>query len=287
MNSRHTARHRAERTPLSTLTGAIRAVAADGPKGAGRSAVVVATAGGIVMSAIAPAGAETLGADAATEPRAAETRVEATALEATRVSVEQIADHAREALGAAPTVQVSAEAVIEVERTADDGAAVAVVRVTPAPPPPPPPASPTLDPAAASPSTAGMEAPAEAPAPATEAPAPTGDWSAAASIALRYVGTRYVFGGSSPAGFDCSGLVVYAYRQLGVNLPHQSTAMRDSSHTRRISRAEARPGDIIWSPGHVSIYLGNGRQVEATRPGGYIVRTSNIWQSNPVFLRVV
>ncbi|WP_165350415.1 C40 family peptidase [Xylanimonas protaetiae] len=98
----------------------------------------------------------------------------------------------------------------------------------------------------------------------------------------------YVFGSSNPAvGLDCSGLVVHVFRHLGVSLPHQSTRIRDSARTVRISRSEARPGDIIWSPGHVSIYLGGGRQIEATRPGGWRVRTANIWQSNPMFLRVV
>lgn len=60
MSSRPSPRHRAERTQLAALTGAIRAVAVDAPKGAGRSAVVVATAGGIAMSAIAPAAADSL-----------------------------------------------------------------------------------------------------------------------------------------------------------------------------------------------------------------------------------
>lgn len=259
MTTRTCARHRAERAPLATLTGALRAVAVDAPKGAGRSAVVVATAGGIVMSSIAPAAADP----------APTTDVDL------QVHVAKIADQAREALEVAPVVEVSEEAVVDVERVTEDG--VVPIRVTPAPPPPPPPAprpAPARTEAAAS---RTVERPA----------APSGTWGAAAEIALRYVGVRYVFGGSSPNGFDCSGLVVYAFRQLGVNLPHQSTRIRDSARTTRISRSEAQPGDIIWSPGHVAIYLGGGRQVEATRPGGWTVRTSGIWQSNPHFLRVV
>jgi cell wall-associated NlpC family hydrolase len=259
VTTRTCARHRAERTPLSTFTGALRAVAVDAPKGAGRSAVVVATAGGIVVSSIAPAAADP----------APETGVDL------QVHVAKLSDQAREALEIAPVVEVSQEAVVDVERVSEEG--VVPITVTPAPPPPPPPA-----PRAAAPArTATASRTSERPA------APSGTWGAAAEIALRYVGVRYVFGGATPNGFDCSGLVVYTFRQLGVDLPHQSTRIRDSSRTVRIPRSEARPGDIIWSPGHVSIYLGGGRQVEATRPGGWTVRTANIWQSNPMFLRVV
>ncbi|WP_344008484.1 C40 family peptidase, partial [Isoptericola halotolerans] len=107
------------------------------------------------------------------------------------------------------------------------------------------------------------------------------------SIAARYIGTKYVVGGASPSGFDCSGLVTYAYAQVGVtSLPRSSSQMVGSSATTQVSRAEAQPGDLIWSPGHISIYIGNGQQIEATRPGGWTVRQSGIWQSNPTFLRV-
>ncbi len=260
VTSRPCARHRAERAPLATLTGALRAVSVDA-KGAGRSAVVAVTAGGIAMSAMTPAVADPAPADASP-------------LAAKQAQVALHADQARQALAAAPAVQVVAEAVIEVERTADQSAAA--VEVTPAPLPPPPPPAPRAAPVASR--TADRAA--------VGNPAPGGTWEAAASIALRYIGVPYVFGGQTPAGFDCSGLVVHVFRQLGVELPHQSTRIRDSARTVRIARADARPGDIIWTPGHVSIYLGNGQLVEAVSPGRPL-RTHRVWQTNPMFLRVV
>lgn len=52
-----------------------------------------------------------------------------------------------------------------------------------------------------------------------------------------------------------------------------------------MSWAEAQPGDLIWTPGHIAIYAGNGMQIEAPVPGKS-VRYTSIWQSNPTFLRV-
>ena len=106
------------------------------------------------------------------------------------------------------------------------------------------------------------------------------------SIASRYVGTKYVVGGASPAGFDCSGLVKYVFAQVGVSLPHQSKAIRYASNVSVVSRAEAQPGDLIYSPGHISIYAGGNMQIDASRPDGWDTRFRKIWQSSPVFLRV-
>ncbi|OKL47372.1 C40 family peptidase [Boudabousia marimammalium] len=87
-----------------------------------------------------------------------------------------------------------------------------------------------------------------------------------AAIAQQYIGVPYRWGGTTPGGgFDCSGFTAYVYRQVGINLPHQSTAQMRMG--RRVSAAEARPGDLIWHPGHVGIYLGNGQMIHAPRPG--------------------
>ncbi|PZR54387.1 glycoside hydrolase [Xylanimonas oleitrophica] len=145
-------------------------------------------------------------------------------------------------------------------------------------------------PSGAAAAAAGVSGAAEA-GPVWQPAAPTSDVAArgqqVVATALEHVGTPYVWGGSTPAGFDCSGLVSYAYAKVGVDLPHQSTAIRDSARTTVVSREEALPGDIIWSPGHVSVYMGDGMQVEASRPGGWDVAVRKIWQQDPVFLRVV
>ena len=78
----------------------------------------------------------------------------------------------------------------------------------------------------------------------------------------------YRWGGSSPgSGFDCSGLVYYAYSRLGVRLAHSSYALFDEG--RRVSRAKMRPGDVLffYGLGHVGIYIGRGRMVHAPHTG--------------------
>jgi len=89
----------------------------------------------------------------------------------------------------------------------------------------------------------------------------------AARIALREVGVPYRWGGSSPAGFDCSGLVYWTYRHLGISLPHSSYALAGTGRPIRSSRL--RPGDLLffWGNGHVGIYVGRGRMVHAPHAG--------------------
>jgi peptidoglycan DL-endopeptidase CwlO len=92
--------------------------------------------------------------------------------------------------------------------------------------------------------------------------------AAAASIALRYLGVPYVWGGASPSGFDCSGLVMYVYAQLGVSLPHYTVAQWNA--TSPISSPE--PGDLVFfnGLGHVGIYIGGGRFVNAPHTGSVV-----------------
>ena len=103
--------------------------------------------------------------------------------------------------------------------------------------------------------------------------------------ALKHVGTRYRGGGSSPrTGFDCSGFTRYVYKKAGIaNLPRSSSAQRHAGKV--VSKKKAKVGDIIWSPGHVGIYLGGNKQIDAPRPGKTI-QVRSIWQRNPVFITV-
>lgn len=105
-------------------------------------------------------------------------------------------------------------------------------------------------------------------------------------VARRYVGARYVEGGASPSGFDCSGYTMYSYEQAKVKLlPHNAETQLRSM--RAISRAQARPGDLVFylSGGtayHVAIYAGHGWQYAAAtvRDG---VRYQAIWSANVRF----
>ena len=92
----------------------------------------------------------------------------------------------------------------------------------------------------------------------------------AASIALQYLGVPYVWGGSSPSGFDCSGLVMYVYAQLGISLPHYTVAQWSS--TIPISSSEMQPGDLVFfnGLGHVGIYIGGGQFVDAPHTGSVV-----------------
>ena len=86
--------------------------------------------------------------------------------------------------------------------------------------------------------------------------------------ARRFIGVRYVYGGSSPrSGFDCSGFVRYVYAHFGVSLPHSSYAQFGDG--RRVSRRSLRPGDLVFfdGVGHVGLYVGNGRFIHAPHTG--------------------
>jgi cell wall-associated NlpC family hydrolase len=108
--------------------------------------------------------------------------------------------------------------------------------------------------------------------------------SAVLEIATRYVGVPYLYGGNTPRGFDCSGFTQYVYGQLGINLPHQSERQR--SKGKVVSRSDAKPGDLIWVRGHVSIYAGGNKMIDSAR-AGTTVQYRKMWQSNPTFIRLV
>jgi cell wall-associated NlpC family hydrolase len=107
---------------------------------------------------------------------------------------------------------------------------------------------------------------------------PRGEYVLRKALAQR--GDPYARGGTGPSRFDCSGLTSYAYRAIGKSIPRTSSAQRDAGS--RVS--SPRRGDIVWTPGHVSIYAGNGKVVEAARPGTR-VRYIDMWQRSPKYYR--
>jgi cell wall-associated NlpC family hydrolase len=87
-------------------------------------------------------------------------------------------------------------------------------------------------------------------------------------FAVDAVGTPYRWGGESPAGgFDCSGLVRWAYSRVGVDLPHNSYALYDEG--RRVAASHLEPGDVLFFDGlgHVGLYVGDGKMVHAPHTG--------------------
>ncbi|ATL28606.1 C40 family peptidase [Streptomyces formicae] len=115
---------------------------------------------------------------------------------------------------------------------------------------------------------------------------------AAISYAMAHLGDPYVWGGNGPHGWDCSGLVMAAYRQAGVSLPRVADAQYRA--TRSLSRGELRRGDLVfWSSNgsssgihHVAIYLGGGQYLEAPRPGKNVRVSSFSWYNPNMYGRV-
>ena len=92
----------------------------------------------------------------------------------------------------------------------------------------------------------------------------------AAAVALEQVGVPYRYGGSGPRGFDCSGLVHYAYRQAGLSVPRTTGQLWASA--RDVDRSDLRAGDLLFfriegKMSHVGIYLGERRFVHAPQSG--------------------
>lgn len=109
------------------------------------------------------------------------------------------------------------------------------------------------------------------------------------AAAARLDGSPYRYGVAGPTAFDCSGFTLYVFRQFGVYLPHKANSQR--YYGRAVSRADARPGDLIvfLSGGygsHAGIYAGGGYMWDSPHSGGY-VGLHKIWSTNIVFRRLV
>ncbi|AZL06853.1 C40 family peptidase [Brevibacterium aurantiacum] len=103
--------------------------------------------------------------------------------------------------------------------------------------------------------------------------------------AAKGVGTPYVYGGTSQSGWDCSGYTSWVYSKVGVNLPRSSGAQKAAGQV--VSQSEAKPGDLIWHPGHVGIYAGGGQMYDAGSPGSGTSKRSYSWMGNVTFIRVL
>jgi cell wall-associated NlpC family hydrolase len=260
-------RHRAVRRPV--LADVARAATEQATAFAGRTAVAAAAGSGVLITLVA-APAQAASVPASVNSSLAGSPVQG-ALNATDLNA--LTSQARSAVAAAPVVTVAPDAELKVER-----ASVSVVS-----------AEENEEYQAELAAEAEAEAAAEAAAAAEEAAAAAVDipasaaGSAVVSVGMRYLGVPYLWGGSTPAGFDCSGFTSYVFAQVGIDLPRTSSEQRYAGV--EVPWSEAQPGDLLWSPGHIAIYAGDGMQIEAPVPGK-TVRYTQIWQSNPVVLRV-
>ena len=90
-------------------------------------------------------------------------------------------------------------------------------------------------------------------------------------IAMQYIGAPYVWAGESPSGFDCSGLVTYVFRQVGISLPHYAAGQFRCGEP--VARADLQPGDLVFfgsSIHHVGIYVGDGNMIHAPYTGASV-----------------
>jgi cell wall-associated NlpC family hydrolase len=103
--------------------------------------------------------------------------------------------------------------------------------------------------------------------------------SLAVADAMRLRGTPYIWGGSTPAGFDCSGFTAYVYAKLGITLAHSTYAQWDAG--THIPKRDLEPGDLVFFDGigHVGIYIGGGLFVHAPHTGTVVSvdRLSGSW----------
>lgn len=113
--------------------------------------------------------------------------------------------------------------------------------------------------------------PAPTPPPAPPVAAPNSRASVAIAAAMTRLGTPYRWGGTTPAGFDCSGLMLWSWAHAGVSLPRTSRAQQ--AYTQRISASQLQPGDLVFTGSpvyHVGMYIGGGQMIHSPQTGDVV-----------------
>ena len=277
MTSRNLARHRKAARPLTPLSDAAPAL---------RRGFAVAASSGLALTMIASAANAAGGSTQNLEHSAGTLSVGPTARAAALAAQNAPIEVGADVIADADTLAVSevtveapgpseeelaAQAAAEAQAQAEQAAAQAQAQAEQA----------AAEQAQAAPAVSTEDEAAESTAVPASSAVPQGVGSDAVAIGSNYLGTPYAWGGGAPGGFDCSGFVSYVYAQMGISLPHQSGDILNSGTV--ISASEARPGDILWWPGHVGIYAGDGQVLHSTPGPG--VSITNIWGS-PTYLRV-
>lgn len=307
MTDRSLARHRARQksgSPLSTLTGSL-SVVGDYVGSARRSGVIIAMSSGLVASMALPANAVTAAPVEAAGPQTASIPVVPAAESAgvffAAPEAGLLALPADLASNDAPVVAPAA-ATLAFDRTAFRPArpGTLVERIGGTTPSSRPSAG-TSRTRAGDNAQAGIATRAPKPAPraaaqpkaggsastgtqAAPAPRASTSGSSVLSVAARYVGIRYRWGGTTAAGFDCSGYTQYVYGVLGKHLPR--TVAQQRAAARIVSRSQARIGDlVIFGNSHIGIYAGNGMMYDSPHRGS-AVSLRKIYSSNVSFGRV-
>ena len=310
MTDRSVARHRARHksgSPLSTLTGSL-SVVGDYVGSARRSGVIIAMSSGLVASMALPANAVTAAPVEAAGPQTAsipvvpagesagavffaapEAGLLALPADLTSNDVPVVAPAAAtlafdrtsfrpalpgtlvERIGAtAPSSNPSAG--ISLTGTGDNAQTGAVTQ------------APKQAPRTVTQPKAGGSTGADTGTQAATAPAASTSGSSVLSVAARYVGIRYRWGGTTAAGFDCSGFTQYVYGVLGKHLPRTVAQQREAA--RIVPRSQAKIGDlVIFGNSHIGIYAGNNMMYDSPHSGSS-VSLRKIYSSNVSFGRV-
>lgn len=260
MTEKSHGRHRSpgRYNPLSELTLIVSRASSPALK----TSAVVAASGGLVAAFAIPATA--VGQTTAAAPAAAPADRSSTLLSISERSTEAAASRA----AARPALVAPAVAAPAAVPSFGSLAFTAVQK--PPPPPPPPVAAPAARESESSSrstrSSGASQTATPAPAPKTEAPVRVAS-GGVLDVAASLVGIPYKYGGTTPAGFDCSGFTQYVFAQVGISLGR--TTYQQWAQTTAVSNPQ--PGDLVFyngpSPTHVGIYAGNGMMYDSPRAG--------------------